>query len=1501
MRYSKAIQDVIESDSLQTPLGFVTVEADWQLETTDTGPNWGDSIRGPFRYFQQDDDSQVETVLPNIKTINVERAFGNDIASCTISMYNQWHDQIGNGAPGSVVPDEPGVLGKPGYFWPGHGATPEAQAEWNQSPAIGAVEKDGSVNAGFEWAGALVPYALLRTYQGYLPYLSTSTTLQDHIDAAEVLQTGVWIIETIEGGNDGMLTITCKDIGKLLLDQIILPPLIPDALYPLEYVPAGTSAFDSYWEPDPHTGVERASQGMIPIEFHSRGGSYDVQDQPGITTQNVGMMTDGKRDTFFVGNGCDNPNKWTQWFQFEHKNAGTTFDIDQLALIPWAGGYTCYLSVYKNGAWQGTDTIPAHSSIDEESLDNLLYTHKFVVPRHIPDGQESVTRMEIDTGDDVQYIRVTFQNMYYGNLQGQTPASPYRCGIRNIVAYSIGDELTGQNNPGGSATPWTYAMAAHPTRGYWVADSAFSGGHPIVYGYGDAKNRVSYAAAPNNAGVLTISPGADSNANNVMAMAAHPDGEGFWILYRSGEVLGYGSAHLKEDLNGWLHCGPNGAPGLDNNLAGRPANGVGNNAIPTWGSDAWGVTSLYLDGQAMDIAATHTGEGYFILLSDGRVCCFGDATDADGVGGDERFVFANILSQNQKAFAGWGHYVGWEPQSGAGTDVSQIMQPVPIVTLVPAANPLGFVISYVAMYNVARRGTAIAAHPTKPGMWMTTGSGEIFSVGVPNFGGTAETSIPGGLDYRVYNKGSSQEFRLTESEFTHSMKPTPDGNGLYMAFGSGHIAQFGTAVGKGPTDFYQTNPQLELDITQSDFQTWEFFRALIWSIAPDPDGSGFWLLAADGSVGHYDAKFWGQPGFFGNTGFEWFEGNYSDYVDIVKEVLLWSGWLLKGTDDPNEPPPVWGSLESTGIPADARFPGDKFDKRTVLDVINELKQIVGFSTWIDHDGSFQFTSPNWWQAGNISSYTGFRLWLDQDGNETLPNTAYDMVIASADNDPNMSIIPGIIDDPYYYDTPQSEATKNGIVYPSVLAPTRWASMDAWFTNVDGGAGIYPGTWPHSDQTSLYGQCPHWIGPLDSRDPVGVMTSMGELFPPDHWNQGQLLFTGVDPDFTNFLPHIDMPPGLRIWAENENEYWEVSADGYVFELAVGDTLEMYIPTLDEDVDLLGYTSSLSGNALRSQITIGNDTPDTKDPTSTGFITHYPSSATADIRPGVPSLRGIVKPAMWINDAFRDDEELHLMAELVNLQIWFSQRVGSATALGNPQIDINDQVNIKERNTSEVFSHYIRGHSSSMDLDTGSYTSTFQTNWLGLPDNWVISADVGSPPEYNRINVSNRTDTWQGNLGLGLASTYDSINYVKTIDNFENYWTPGFTNAGQIGQSEFRFSLQDQIDLSMEIFQFSPEISLKDSFGHVGVWYLIDVTGLNEFETGNIIAATNFPPAVTSFDFGTVDSGEYRLVLQGKYGIDVTHGTMTMGVRLYGDEVESHSGINTGTITVIGNVL
>jgi len=1123
MRFYPSILEKVKSGRFlgeNRPIARVSVEPLWQLNST--GASYGGSIRGPYRWFQDAADSGVEWEVPNIKNISWDRSEGQDIASCTITLYNMWHE--GNLEEAELE----GQLGKPGYFWPKRGLEVN---RWNQIGGTGSFRKDGFWDPNFKWQNVLVQYGLIRTYEGYggHPSFDNFQSIQDNLDNENVLITGTWLIDSVTAGSGGEMVLNCKDMGRLLLDQICFPPTIPSGLYPLDYYPAGKSAFDSVFGPKPKTGVSPGSQGEVRSKYVYS--SLDDANGAVVDTSTYGHKgsdaVDGNWETFAWSEAHALPGSATVFWDFDILDP-----ISKLSIKPWAGGYECYISIMRDNEWLPGSTIPGLTE---------PYLVRINIPFAIPDNQEPVINIELpdsfkNLGDKgyAQRVKISFRNLYYSGSPDD--ADMYRGGLRDVIFYREGAKVD-PYSPDFTTIPWTFSMCAHPTRGYWIVDADGS-----VYGFGDAADYDSTAF-----GTVPLAARSGHSDNQSIAMAAHPDGKGYWVLDRMGHVYSYGSADF-----------------------------YGEYEVAWPGTDIWGEDGI----AAWDIAPTYTGNGYWVCYGDGSVRGFGDAT--------------------------------------------------PDYFTVPVTDVATFMNTFVDdKWLIQHQLNGITNHPTKMGGWVTSGSGEVwaFGEGIPQYGQ---------LDQRVYNRGMADEFRLTKTEFTRSIEATKSGNGYWIAFGSGHIAAFGDAINQGPTYVYpDNNPGIQVPIDETNIQDWSFFRALVWDIARDPDGTGFWVLVADGHVGSYSAEFWGEPGYNGLTGYRWHEGNFSgDYSEILRELLAWSGFTFYSPSATEVD--VFGAIESTGIKTDTIIAAEKFDKRPILDIIKELCEVVAYRFSIQEDGSVKISSPNIWRSGNFD-IDGIRIYVD--------GSSYDRV--------------------------------------------------------------------------------------DAEDPDAVA---------------------------------------------------------------------FIPMIDENIDMFDYSTTLSSESMRSEIIIGTDQPDPKNPSATGFVRHTPRSGSEQVAPGIPMLRGIPRVGMWISQLFTNNEEAQLMAELISLNAWFAERTSSTSCVANPCLSLGDQVKFAERNTSEYNIHYINGISSNHDLDSGVWTYTLTSHWLGDADNWVITADENTAPVdgYHYIEISERVDRWQQDTGRGLqkgAQANGSIdNLVSMIGAFDR--TTGI--LGEQGLLEGSFTLNRRYsDLSFNL--------------------------------------------------------------------------------------------------------
>lgn len=185
----------------------MTVEKNWLLNLASSGIATTDPGKLPFRWWQRIDNSQVETEVPNLFSIETDRALKTDAASATISIDNV-----------EITPGDPrGLRALQGYYTWNFGDR-DAAARWGQ--------------VANEWQDVLIPNALLRTYQGYG---GREKTIAAALADGNLVLTGVWLIDEVRPGTEGKLEFRCRDMAKLLIEQQVFSGLVPGAKYPLNY------------------------------------------------------------------------------------------------------------------------------------------------------------------------------------------------------------------------------------------------------------------------------------------------------------------------------------------------------------------------------------------------------------------------------------------------------------------------------------------------------------------------------------------------------------------------------------------------------------------------------------------------------------------------------------------------------------------------------------------------------------------------------------------------------------------------------------------------------------------------------------------------------------------------------------------------------------------------------------------------------------------------------------------------------------------------------------------------------------------------------------------------------------------------------------------------------------------------------------------------------------------------------------------------------------------
>lgn len=105
---------------------------------------------------------------------------------------------------------------------------------------------------------------------------------------------------------------------------------------------------------------------------------------------------------------------------------------------------------------------------------------------------------------------------------------------------------------------------------------------------------------------------------------------------------------------------------------------------------------------------------------------------------------------------------------------------------------------------------------------------------------------------------------------------------------------------------------------------------------------------------------------------------------------------------------------------------------------------------------------------------------------------------------------------------------------------------------------------------------------------------------------------------------------------------------------------------------------------------------------------------------PNPTGLMRVAGWTDQNFSSLEESTVMADLIAVRQLFQYRTDQIVIPAHPGLQIDDQVRIFERVTSEGFVHYTKGISSTNSADSGKWNYTLQTHWLGDDPNgrWIL---------------------------------------------------------------------------------------------------------------------------------------------------------------------------------------
>jgi len=166
----------------------------------------------------------------------------------------------------------------------------------------------------------------------------------------------------------------------------------------------------------------------------------------------------------------------------------------------------------------------------------------------------------------------------------------------------------------------------------------------------------------------------------------------------------------------------------------------------------------------------------------------------------------------------------------------------------------------------------------------------------------------------------------------------------------------------------------------------------------------------------------------------------------------------------------------------------------------------------------------------------------------------------------------------------------------------------------------------------------------------------------------------------------------------------------------------ILTIDERQVLMGLDATVQSRNVREGVFVGN---------AAGKL----AALVGGYNPNPTGLRRI---SGFTDQNFSSVAEAKVMADLIAVRQLFRYREDVVKIPAFPGIQVDDQVRIYERVTSEGFVHYVTGISSSNDLTTGQWTYDLQTHWLGddPKGKWVVDKSTLNSTTISYVDALER---------------------------------------------------------------------------------------------------------------------------------------------------------------------
>ena len=832
--------------------------------------------------------------LPNIKSVSWDRDVDSDVASCTIEMWNVRPLDIGE------QPTREDIIAASGWYSPFRGESP-ASSRWGQVPN--------------EWARLLLPDNIVRTYEGYGFDASVCPDKDPNL-----VSTGVWMIDEVVPTSDAVVTLTLRDIGRILIDQILMQPIVPDAFYPLSFssVPKksgvrppqlldSSGSVGSGPTAAPTNVAVAPGNGTADVSWDAMPAVDPAEPLPAEYQGGTAYRTDtGKfylRDSGAVWHRCTGPGQvagveylYGPWVDITEAQVGTLGD-SVASYFGGAGGLELYtpryecvgFHVYVDGVLQGFSLDETQTSV---TVPRVLNGSVYYV-------EVAAVYQELNTG-----------SRYTADKSAPIFFSPRSTDVVAVDMFSLTTDTDRNGNVADGVIAWAY-----------VGDGSQVTWELVLFADDNTAHKEftlieTVANGGGNADIDTGESTLQSWNAVVFPLVGAATGPGGWI----GRTVGGDNEYYGQPGSAVEPPEPPAAEGRAAYTGGSttvPANPV---EVPVTVSNSsntpyvgqFGSVYGHTPNDAFDddvnsywlsIGNMRPDAGYAYEWIEGKVA---KATLTQvGFRSPYRGMFCYV---SVYANGGWmapdpGQVIPYDPNNPASAPNGSN---VPYVLSTPVNNPNG--VSDLVKITLPQ------AYPNVERIRLT-------------FYNLQDS----GLGTYQYRAAVSEVYAWAESATSSRTAPTPapstvvDSNGNLIK-----NAEIVTGAGDHPGEYEDYTDIVKLICAWSGF---------FW-----PQGAE--LVSCDGSTTAFD---------FGNAPY-----NLGPNIDPVL-----------GGFDTARGGRVWGDFETAGTAGVADLTADIFDKKPGLDGITYVKDILGFLFYIDEDGGVVFRSPNIFSLGNWKlNYSG---------------------------------------------------------------------------------------------------------------------------------------------------------------------------------------------------------------------------------------------------------------------------------------------------------------------------------------------------------------------------------------------------------------------------------------------------------------------------------------------------------------------------------------------------